>query len=249
MKVSIITATYNSAATLRDTLESVKRQTYSNIEHLIIDGGSSDNTLEITEYFPHIARIVSEPDKGIYDAMNKGILNSTGDIIGILNSDDFYPTNQVIEKIVEIILEYKVETVYGDLNYVAANDVSKVIRRWKAGNFKRSSFLAGWMPPHPTFFVEKSIYENYGLFDLTLKSAADYELMLRFLYKNRISTIYIPEVLVHMRAGGQSNASLKNRLLANKEDLLAWKKNELKPKFYTTYLKPIRKIGQFLKIK
>lgn len=247
MKISIITATYNSEKTIADTLRSVAEQNYPNIEHIIIDGASKDNTLVIVEKYPHVKKVISEPDKGIYDAMNKGIQMASGDIIGILNSDDFYPDNKIIEKVVNTINNYNIESIYGDLNYVSENNPEKIVRTWKAKDFRKENFLKGWMPPHPTFFVKKEVYHKLGAFDLDLKSSADYELMLRFLYKHNVSTAYIPEVLVHMRAGGQSNASIKNRLLANKEDMLAWTKNGLKPKFYTTYLKPIRKIGQFIR--
>lgn len=248
MIVSIITATYNSANTVRDTLDSVAGQTYSNIEHIIVDGCSKDGTLEIVKEYPHVAKVVSEKDKGIYDAMNKGIGLATGEIIGILNSDDFYASELVLEKVVNTILDRGVDTVYGDLSYVSEKNIAKTVRNWKANAYKKNSFLYGWMPPHPTFFVRREVYDKFGTFDLDLKSAADYELMLRFLYKNKVSAAYIPETLVHMRTGGQSNASIKNRLLANKEDRKAWEKNNLRPNFFTLYLKPIRKIGQFVKL-
>lgn len=244
-KITIITAGFNSAATIRDTLDCIASQTYSNIEHVIIDGASKDDTLKIVSEFPHVAKIISEPDKGIYDAMNKGIQLATGDIIGILNSDDFYADKYSLENVADAFIKYDVESCYADLQYVNEKNTSKVVRNWISGKFNRFNFLQGWMPPHPTFFVRKEVYEKYGNFDLELNSAADYELMLRFLYKQRISTYYIPKILVKMRTGGQSNASIKNRFKANREDKLAWKKNDLKPKFYTTWLKPIRKINQY----
>lgn len=247
MKVSIITATYNSASTIRDTLESVAQQTYSNIEHIIIDGLSKDNTLDIVKEYPHVAKVVSEPDKGIYDAMNKGIQYCTGGIIAILNSDDFYASNAVIEDVVDEMKKYGVEALYGDLEYVNRNDLTKVVRKWRSNYYKKKNWLNGWMPPHPTFFVKKEVYERYGKFDLSLKSAADYELMLRFLYRHNVSTTYLPYVLVKMRTGGQSNVSIANRYRANLEDRKAWKKNDLKPRFYTIFWKPIRKVIQYLK--
>ncbi|MCB0641365.1 MAG: glycosyltransferase [Phaeodactylibacter sp.] len=247
MKISIITATYNSEATVKDTIECISRQTYKDIEHVIVDGNSSDRTMEIVEHYgDHIAKVVSEPDNGIYDAMNKGINLTTGDIIGILNSDDFYINNEVIEKVIQAFENEEVDSVYGDLQYVHPKEPWRVVRSWRAGNFRRNRFLYGWMLPHPTFFVRRSVYEEFGRFNLSLSSAADYEIMLRFLYKNKISTYYIPEVLVRMRTGGVSNASLKNRLVANWEDRMAWRLNDLQPRFYTTLLKPIRKIGQFV---
>lgn len=244
-KITIITAGYNSAATIRDTLQCIASQTYSNIEHIIIDGASKDKTLEIVGEFPHVAKVISERDHGIYDAMNKGIQLATGDIIGILNSDDFYSNNEILQIVADTFIKNEVDTCYADLQYVNEKNTSRIVRNWISGDFKRSNFLKGWMPPHPTFFVKKEIYQKYGCFDLELNSAADYELMLRLLYKNKVSTKYIPKVLVKMRNGGQSNASIKNRLKANKEDKLAWKKNGLEPKFYTTFLKPIRKINQY----
>lgn len=247
-KISIITATYNSAATVRDTLDCVARQTYGNVEHLIVDGLSKDNTLEIVAQFPHVAKTVSEKDKGIYDAMNKGIRLATGDIIGILNSDDIYIDEHVLAKVAKAF-EDGADACYADLQYVAANNLNKVIRHWKAGRFNKRSFLMGWMPPHPTFFVRREVYDQVGYFNTSLRSAADYELLLRIFVKHRFRIVYIPEVLVKMRAGGMSNASLKNRLRANNEDRRAWKENGLKPYFFTLYLKPLRKIFQFIQPK
>jgi glycosyltransferase involved in cell wall biosynthesis len=244
--VSIITATYNSSATLDDTLRSVASQDYENIEHLIIDGGSTDSTRSIAGQYPHVGKFISEKDDGIYDAMNKGIGIATGEIIGILNSDDFYNDHQVISRVVREFETAAVDAVYGNLQYVNAIQTSKITRTWRAGAFKRNHFYYGWMPPHPTFFVRKRIYEEYGLFNTVLRSAADYELMLRFLFRHQVPVSYIPEVLVKMRAGGVSNASIRNRIKANAEDRMAWKLNGLKPYIFTLTLKPIRKITQFI---
>lgn len=245
-KISIITATYNSSATVRDTLESVATQTYENIEHVIVDGLSKDSTLNIVNKYSHVAKVVSEKDKGIYDAMNKGIDLVTGDIIGILNSDDFYAHSDVLEDVMDLFEDDSVDCVYADLQYVDAIDTKKVIRTWISGKYKREKFLYGWMPPHPTFFVRKELYQEFGNFNLSLRSAADYELMLRFLYKYGKKAAYLSDIIVKMRAGGMSNASLKHRLKANGEDRLAWKMNGLKPYFFTTWLKPIRKITQYI---
>jgi glycosyltransferase involved in cell wall biosynthesis len=247
MKISLITATYDSEGTVRDTIESIKSQTYPNIEHIIVDGASKDKTLDIVGEYDHLSKIISEPDKGIYDAMNKGIAAATGDIVGILNSDDFYAHNEVIEMVVKRMEEDGAESLYGDLVFVKPDKTTEIVRYWKAKTQTLKGWERGWMPPHPTFFVRKEVYEKFGNFDLDLKSAADYEFMLRVLYKNKISTVYLPEVLVHMRTGGQSTANLKNRILANKEDKLAWEKNGLKPGFMTTYLKPVRKIKQLFR--
>lgn len=247
-KISIITATYNSAATVRDTLECVARQTYGNVEHIIVDGKSKDNTLEIVAQYPHVAKCVSEKDNGIYDAMNKGIRLATGDIIGILNSDDIYVDEFVLAKVVKAFAQ-DADACYADLQYVSAHDLNKVTRHWKAGRFNGRSFLMGWMPPHPTFFVRREVYDKVGYFNTNMRSAADYELLLRVFMKHHFNIVYIPEVLVKMRAGGMSNASLKNRLRANNEDRMAWKVNGLKPYFFTLYLKPLRKIFQFIQPK
>lgn len=247
MKVSIITATYNSATTVADTLLSIEKQTYMpNIEHIIVDGLSADNTLEIVNHFQHVTKVISEKDKGIYDAMNKGIALANGDIIGILNSDDFYAHDNVIHRVVEIFNTTNCDAVYGDLIFVHPNNPNKVLRKWIAGSFNANMFLKGWMPPHPTFFVRKEVYEKYGKFNLTLKSSADYELLLRFLYKHTIKVEYLRDVIVKMRSGGQSTKSLSNRIRAHKEDYLAWKINNLKPKWFTLLFKPARKIKQFL---
>jgi len=245
--VSIITATYNSAATIRDCLDSVSSQ-YVQAEHIIIDGGSTDGTLNAVCSCPHIAKIISEKDHGIYDAMNKGLELATGEVVGILNSDDFYAGNDTLTKVAETFADAKVDACYGDLLYVDPLDTTKIVRKWVSGAYHERCFYGGWMPPHPTFFVRRSVYERYGRFDLNLGSAADYELMLRFLLKHKIRTAYIPEVLVKMRAGGISGASLKNRLVANQMDRKAWKVNGLKCFPWTTYLKPLRKIGQFLPV-
>jgi glycosyltransferase involved in cell wall biosynthesis len=246
MKISVITATYNSVATVRDTLTSICRQDHPDIEHIIIDGRSSDGTLGIVAHFPHVAKIVSEKDKGIYDAMNKGIRLATGDVIGILNSDDIYIDGSVLSAVATAFADPAVMTVYADLQYVDADNPDHIKRTWITGPFRKNSFYYGWMPPHPTFFVRREVYERTGLFNTDLRSAADYELMLRILLKHGVPAYYIPRVIVKMRAGGVSNASLRNRLRANREDRLAWKLNGLRPYFFTLYLKPLRKITQFI---
>jgi len=243
--LSLITATWNAADTLAHCLDSVAAQTVP-VEHLLIDGGSSDGTLEIAErYHSGLARVVSEPDQGIYDAMNKGIALASGEVVGILNADDFYPHPQVLEQVLTRFENPAVGACYGDLRYVDGEDVSRTVRFWHSGGFDAKKFYHGWMPPHPTFFVRRSVYERFGGFKLDLGSAADYELMLRFLLRHGVSASYIPEVLVHMRTGGVSNASLKNRLKANRNDRRAWEENSLKPYPWTLILKPLRKLGQW----
>lgn len=246
MKVSIVTVTYNSAETIEDTIKSVLNQDYNNIEYIIIDGVSKDNTLEIVnKYKDKIALIVSEKDRGIYDAIAKGIDKATGEVVVALNSDDMYASNDVISTVVELFKSSHADAVYGDLNYVDRNDTTKTIRKWKSGNYKKGHFLKGWMPPHPTFFVKKHCYAKYGSFNLSLRSAADYELMLRFIHKYEIKVAYLPKLIVNMRTGGQSNVSFKNRFKANREDKKAWEINGLKPGLFTLIRKPLSKIKQY----
>jgi len=246
MKISIITACYNSAATIRDTLESIAAQDYPDIEHIIIDGASTDDTLSIVSRFPHVRKVISGKDKGIYDAMNKGIHEATGDVIGILNSDDVYKDSNAITKVMASFERENADAVYADLQYVKYDDLSKVTRTWHSGNYSKRKFYFGWMPPHPTFFVRKHVYEKLGNFNCNLRSAADYEFMLRVLFKHNLRVAYIPHVLVKMRTGGASNATLSNRLRANREDREAWRLNDIKPYFFTIPFKPLRKVFQFI---
>jgi len=247
MKVSLVTVVYNGADTIRDTIVSVLSQTYRNIEYIIIDGASTDSTLNvINEYSDSITHLISEPDNGLYFAINKGIKLATGDVVGVLNADDFYSNDKVIENIVSAFKDQNVQSVYSDLVYVDKDKVGKVVRYWKSGIFKRSKFKMGWMPPHPTFFVERKVYDQYGLFNTKFKISADYELMLRFLYVNHVSVGYLPETTVKMRVGGKSNVSINNRLTANAEDRMAWKVNGLGNGTFATLLKPLIKINQFL---
>jgi len=247
LKVSIITICYNSEKTIADTIQSVLSQTYNDVEYIIVDGASTDSTLEIVKSFgKQITQLISEPDKGIYDAMNKGVSMASGELIGILNSDDFYTNSDVLEQVVKQLMKSNTDALYGNLLYVDQSNTNKVKRRWVSGRYKREKFKWGWMPPHPAFFVKKSVYDNYGNYTLELKSSADYEFMLRVLYKHRISCSYLPQIITKMRVGGQSNASLSNRLKANTEDRNAWRLNGLKPFFFTLHLKPIRKIFQYI---
>lgn len=247
-KISVITTTYNSASTIEDTIKSVIEQDYVNVEYIIVDGLSKDNTLEIVnKYKDKISKIISEKDNGIYDALNKGIAAASGDIIALLHSDDFFINKTVLSKVAAKFEESGADSVYADLYYVDQSNTNKIVRKWVSGKYKHGMFLNGWMPPHPAFFVKKSCYEKYGVFNLQFQSAADYELMLRFLHKHKISTAYINEYLVKMRTGGKSNASVKNRVKANQEDREAWTVNGLKPRFYTLTIKPLRKIIQFIR--
>ncbi len=245
-KVSIITVCFNSEQTIEDTIQSVIHQDYSKIEYIILDGKSTDKTIDkVKSYGDKIDVFKSESDKGMYDALNKAIDLCTGEIIAILNSDDVYADEKVISDVVNVMVRDKTDAVYADLVYVDKNNLDKVTRIWKSGKYSRNSFLYGWMPPHPTFFVKKEVYEKHGKFNIELVSAADYELMLRLLHKYDVNTSYLPRVIVKMREGGLSNQSLYNRIRANKEDRLAWEINQLKPLPFTMLIKPIRKVGQF----
>ncbi len=244
MKVSVITVCYNSASTIEDTIKSVLRQNYEDLEYIVIDGASTDGTLDILhQYKSEIKHLISEPDEGMYYALNKGIKIATGDIIAFLHADDIYAFPEVISGVAEQMKN--ADALYGDLVYVKQSKVNKISRYWKSGSYLPGSFNWGWMPPHPSFFVRKEVYNKFGTFNTQLHSAADYELMLRFIHKNGIEPVYWPEVLVKMRSGGKSNATLVNRLQANKEDKKAWELNGLSPFFFTLWIKPLRKIPQY----
>lgn len=248
MKISIITVCYNSERTIDDCIKSVVNQSYTNLEYIVVDGKSTDNTMGIIASFgDKITKVVSEKDQGMYDAINKGIKLATGDVIGVLNSDDMYFDEYVLEEVMAKITAEKADALYADLNYVDQDDTNRIVRYWKSGSFKSNSFISGWMPPHPTFFIKKDWYEKYGGYSLDLVSAADYELMLRMIQKYHAKLSYLPRVIVNMRVGGMSNSSLVNRLRANKEDRKAWVMNGLTPKSYTLLFKPLRKIIQYVK--
>jgi glycosyltransferase involved in cell wall biosynthesis len=245
--VSVITACFNSESTIEETIRSVAEQDYRNIEHIVVDGGSSDRTLGIIEKSARSSlRCVFEPAAGIYGALNRGIRESSGDIIAILHSDDFYSGPSVIRQVVDAMNDAGSESLYGDLLYVRRDAPSQVVRRWIAGNYRAGAFRRGWMPPHPTFFVRRSSYADHGLYDTSFRSSGDYELMLRFLHRFSISVTYLPQILVHMRTGGISNRSLRNRLRAAAEDRRAWRMNGLMPGMFTLILKPLSKLPQFL---
>ena len=229
MKISIITVCYNSAETIGHTLRSVREQTYKHIEHIVVDGGSTDNTLEVVAAEgQHVAKLISEKDKGIYDAMNKGINLAHGDVVGFINADDFYASTNVLSDVAAVFEKTGSDSCFGDLCYVSQLDPTRVVRYWRSKDFALGSFEAGWCPPHPTFFVRRSVYERLGGFDLNFKIAADFELMARYLEVARISSCYIPNVLVKMRLGGTTNKSLGNILKQNSEIRQALGKLSLK---------------------
>lgn len=242
-RISVITVVKNGAATIRDCIESVRNQDHP-VEHVFVDGASRDGTPDIIrEHAAEDSRIVSEPDDGIYDAMNKGISLTTGDVVGMLNADDFYAHNKVISTVADAFRDRAVDACYGDLIYVDPQRTDSVIRYWKSCSATDRLLYCGWMPPHPTLFVRRNIYQEFGGFRTDLGSAADYELTLRFFLKYRIRAVYIPQLLVTMRSGGASNATLSNRLMVNLWVYRAWRINGLKPKLWTI---PARLLSKFI---
>jgi glycosyltransferase involved in cell wall biosynthesis len=248
IRVSIITVSFNSAETIRDTIDSVLAQDHKNIEYIVVDGASKDSTMAIVNsYGGQVIRSLSQPDRGIYDAMNTGIEISTGEIVGFINSDDFYASDRAISSVVRVFKEQLVDAVYGDLCYVRQRDTSRVVRYWRSSSFKVGAFSDAWCPPHPTFFVKRSVYEEFGGFDLNFKIAADVELMMRLLEVHRISSAHIPEVLVKMRMGGETNRSIQNIIGQNREIMRALRLHDLS-RFWPSFIahKVWSRIGQFI---
>lgn len=248
MKVSLITATYNSERTLNDTLTSVMVQTYPAVEHIFIDGGSKDRTLQLIEAYKSEDKVlISEPDLGIYDAMNKGIALARGEIVGIINSDDVYCDDQVIEEVARHFeADPALHILYGDLIYVKSNDMTKVVRKWKSRPYYSRFFENGNVPPHPTVFLRKDVYQAAGTFDLQYHLAADYEFMLRIFKKFDFKSLYIPRLMIKMRLGGATNKSVKNILDGNKEIVAAWKNNGFRLPVFFIPLKLIKRLRQFI---
>jgi glycosyltransferase involved in cell wall biosynthesis len=246
LSMSIITVVRNGEDTIRDCLSSVAFQSHRCV-HVIIDGGSTDNTLEVVSEFPHVARLVSEPDCGIYDAMNKGIARVSGDIIGILNSDDFYVDNAVLSRVANAFAAHDIQSAFGDLVYVKKNDTEKIVRYYSSAGCTPEKFAYGWMPAHPTFFVRRHCYEEFGLFKTDYRIAADFELLARFLAKNRISYHYLPEVLVKMRSGGVSTKSWRSNVILNREIVRACRENGIATSYVKVYSKYFAKVSQLLR--
>jgi glycosyltransferase involved in cell wall biosynthesis len=244
LKISIITVAFNAQNTIDRCIDSVMRQKFNNIEYIVIDGGSTDNTIQIiNRYKDKINIYISEPDKGIYDAMNKGIAMATGDIIGTLNADDFFNNDEVLQDVAVAFTEQKTSILYGDLDYIDLN--GKIIRKWRSGKYNSGMFNWGWMPPHPTFYCRRELFEQLGVYSLGYGSAADYELMLRFIHANKTNVFYLRKVMVKMVIGGVSNKSFNNRVKALRFDLKAMHDNDILVPGLTVLFKPIRKILQF----
>lgn len=251
MKITIITATYNSSVTLRDTMESVLNQTYQDIEYLVVDGASRDNTLDIVrEYEPLFQgkmRWISEPDKGLYDAMNKGMRMATGDVVGILNSDDFYTSKEVLQRVADVFQKGNVDAVYGDVHYVQPEDLSHSIRYYSSKPFRRWMMRLGFMPAHPSFYCKREVYRKYGTFNTSYKVAADFENLLRLIFVNRIRTYYIPMDFVTMRTGGASSSGLSSHKQIMRDHLRALRENGVYSNVFLLGLRYIYKVGEILR--
>ncbi|TSD65892.1 glycosyltransferase [Inquilinus sp. KBS0705] len=243
-KISLITVSYNAQSTIKQCIQSVIAQDYNNVEYIIIDGGSSDNTLDIiSEYKTYISVLVSEPDRGIYDAMNKGIALATGDVIGVLNADDYFADKTVLSSVAGAFKINDIDIIYGDLDYVKPD--GNIIRKWRAGQYNKGMFNMGWMPPHPTFYCKKELFDLLGNYSLNFGTAADYELMLRFIHVNKPTVYYLQKVLVKMRTGGVSNKSYTGRIKALYYDFKAMNNNNIIFSPMALLFKPLRKIKQF----
>lgn len=244
MKISVVTAVYNRRHSIEMAVQSVQGQSFTNFEHVIQDGGSTDGTLEIIESVPDSrTRLESGPDKGIYDAINRGIARSTGDVVGLMHSDDIFAHKDVLASVADAFDDPKVDGVYGDLHYVSNTDPRKIVRNWVSGDYHPSKLRTGWMPPHPTLYLRREVFEKWGLYDTDFQIAADYDAMLRYLVKGQINLSYIPEVLVKMRLGGESNKSLGRILQKSREDYRAIKRNGVGG-VGTLIRKNTQKIGQ-----
>ncbi|MGE0088138.1 MAG: glycosyltransferase family 2 protein [Bacteroidales bacterium] len=247
MKVSIITVVYNNASTIRGAIESVINQSYQNIEYIVVDGASTDGTVEIiNKYKDHIAHFISEPDAGIYNAINKGIKLATGDIVGILNSDDFFCSNNIIEIVVNEFLKDNIDAVYGDVQFVNPKKENKITRYYSSKRFNPNMFKYGFMPAHPSFYVRKRFYDSLGLYKENYIIGSDFELLIRFLHKNKLTTRYLQMPFVTMRSGGVSNRSYKSNILLNREILRACKENDINTNLFNIYSKYFIKAFEFI---
>ncbi|PHQ36731.1 glycosyltransferase family 2 protein [Rhodopirellula bahusiensis] len=248
MKISLITAVYNRAQFVADAIESALAQADANVQVVVVDGESTDGTATVVAgYGDQISVSIREPDRGIYDALNKGLRAATGDVIGFLHADDWLADANVLADVAELMANPNVDGVYADLDYVDANDRDRVHRHWVSGAYDVRKFRWGWMPPHPTVYFRREFYERFGLFNEDIRTAADYELLVRMMVRHKAKMAYLPRVTVKMRVGGASNASLANRLNANRDDRQAWLINGLKPPVGLRFTKPLRKLPQFLR--
>ena len=246
MKISVVTVVYNRAGTIGEAIDSVQAQTHAHVEHVIQDGGSTDQTLEIIESrnASNMA-LVSEPDEGIYDAINRGIARSTGEIVGLMHSDDCFAHPEALAWVAEAFADPVIDGVYGDLDYVSATDSARIVRKWRSGEYQPQRLKRGWMPPHPTLYLRRRVFDQWGLYDTQFRIAADYDAILRYLSKGEIRLAYIPKVMVNMRLGGESNRSLDRIARKSLEDLKAIRRNEIGG-LPTLVAKNLSKIRQFI---
>jgi glycosyltransferase involved in cell wall biosynthesis len=244
IRVSLITVTYNAESTIARCIRSVIAQNYPHIEYIVIDGNSTDTTLQlINHYSKDIKIIVSEPDKGMYDALNKGIKLATGDIVGILNADDYFASDDILTDVATVFMDTNTDVLYGNLDFVDQNET--IIRKWRTKAYVNGDFDRGWMPAHPTFYCRRSLFNSLGFYSLEHGTAADYELMLRFMHKTNVSAYFLDKVMVKMQGGGMSNKNPVSRINAWKFDLQAMRKNGIKLPLLTLIFKPLRKLGQY----
>lgn len=245
LKITVVTVVYNRASTITQSAQSVQAQSWPNVEHVVVDGASTDGTVQALQSCLNAQSVyLSEPDKGIYDALNKGLALATGDVIGLMHSDDFYADNRVLEDVAAAFSDSDVDAVYGDLDYVANSNTSRVVRRWRSGAYTPERLARGWMPPHPTLFLRRGVIERWGGYDTSFRIAADYDAILRYFGQGKIRPAYIPRVLVKMRFGGESNRSLEQIWLKTREDYTALRRNGVGG-VGTLIGKNIGKLGQF----
>lgn len=251
MKISLITVTYNAGGVLCCAIESALHQTYSNLEYIIVDGASKDNTLDIIRaYEPQFQgrmKWISEPDCGLYDAMNKGIRMATGDVVGILNSDDFFTSNDVLEKVADSFTGNDVNAVYGDIHFVRSDDLNRCVRYYSSRIFRRGLMRLGFIPAHPSFYCRRECFEKYGCYKTDYKIAADFDLLLRFIYVHRIRIKYLPVDMVTMRLGGASTSGLKSRMTGMKEHLRSFRENGVKTNRFLLSLRYFYKLTEYFR--
>lgn len=245
LKISLITVVFNAERSISRCIESVLQQTYDNVEYIIIDGASTDETIPIIDQYRHrVSHVLSEPDRGIYDAMNKGIKLATGDIIGMLNADDVFADFNILSNVARAFMQQQADIIYGDLDFI--NENGRIVRKWRSGFYTLNSFNRGWMPPHPTFYCKRNLFEKFGFYSLEHGTAADYELMLKFMYRNKLPAFYLKTVMVKMKIGGKSNKSFGNRVKALFFDLKAMRRNGIPVPAITLIAKPLRKVMQYM---
>jgi glycosyltransferase involved in cell wall biosynthesis len=245
IKISLITVTFNAQATIERCILSVINQTYKNVEYIIIDGCSTDNTSRIVKkYDNYVRHFISEPDKGIYDAMNKGIKLATGDVVGMINADDYFADDNVLLSVAGAFNEQNTPIVYGDLDFIGPR--GNTVRKWRSGKYSWGMFNGGWMPPHPTFYCRRQLFNEYGFYSLDYGTAADYELMLRFMHKYRLNAFYLKKIIICMKTGGASNKNLSSRVEGLINDFKVIRQNGIKMPLIVVILKRLRKIGQYL---